>query len=128
MRASKIMVVTLIFMVGFLISSGISGVEAQFAPGEYLGQFCWDNLGATVVLGVTHMGDNHFLVSGTVTFLQGDTAPFHGNAEIVGGQVLMTVNASGDELTEVFATTAHVILDPATLDGTIEFLNVVHLN
>ena len=128
MKELKIMVVTLIFVVGFLVSGGIAKVEAQFSIGQYLGELCWDDLGDLVRLGVTHMGDNHFLVTGSASdpLFPGDAIPVHGNAEIVGGQILMTVNASGAEATEVFASTAHVILDPATLVGTIEFLDLIH--
>ncbi len=128
MKELKIMVVTLIFVVGFLVSGGIAKVEAGILPGEYLGELCWDHLGDIYVLGVTHMGDNHFLVAGSVTnpLFPGFTVPVNGNAEIVGGQILITLNASGAGPAAVIASTAHVILDPATLVGTIEFLDLFH--
>ena len=128
MKELQIMVVTLIFVVGFLVSGGIAKVEAQSPPGAYLGELCWDHLGDIFVLGVTHMGDNHFPVAGSVSnpLVPGITVPVHGNAEIVGGQILMTLNASGAGPAAVLASTAHVILDPAILVGTIEFLDLIH--
>ncbi|MFH1561801.1 MAG: hypothetical protein ABIF11_00065 [Nitrospirota bacterium] len=79
---------------GLLFFAGIAKVEA----GTYLGEFRWriqctDGSTATVTLGVTDMGNNHYGLNGLAICPPGPM-PVVGNAEIVGGQFLIHLTGS----------------------------------
>lgn len=96
------MATSVLLMLGFLLSNAIRGVEAA----TFLGDFCWQTPdGGLVKLGVTDMGGGHFLVHGRATE-HGNVEALHGNAEIVGQQVILTVNYSGEDTLETWAGTA----------------------
>ena len=107
-----------------LITMTISSAQAV----EYLGEFCWHIPGIaggwSIELGVTHMGDEHYVVSGkkAQALLVGGEVPISGSAEIVDGKFLAQITSSGYVAPIMSGFFGTMEVDLTTLDAK---LNVV---
>jgi len=93
---------------------------------EYLGEFCWNFASAShgsgiLRLGVVYLGGGHYLLS-----RGGGPEAVHGNAEISGGQILLTTVSSGSNSSYVWSFIGRGVLDAATLNGTLDTMGVGH--
>ena len=122
MKTFKIKVFSFILIISFFI-----GVPSVIAQVEYWGEFCWQVNVTTskldpllVKVGATHMGDYHFLLSGKITSLSSAEVigSLHGNADVDGGNVVMTLVCTGTSSLEKFGQMMNVTLDISTLSGT----------
>ncbi len=118
MRTFKFVVINFILVFALTICMSISKAEAQQT---YLGEFCWqtfDDVGAPATFykfGVYANEGGHFVLYGTDSL----TDAAHGNAEIVGSEVKLTIvisgrDGSGGGFSEIF----NASLDISTLSGT----------
>jgi len=96
--------------------------HADSYAGEY--RFGWTNdtyqTAGNLVIGVTDMGDNHYLVSGVIektTPPPTEFVPVHGNVEILQGQVHLTI--SFVSMSDVYVGTEmlRAVLEPGRLTG-----------
>lgn len=98
-------------------------IHADEAP-LYLGEFCWqaqsnsldEPESATLKLGVLSFGENHFPLSGLLSFAEGDMV-LHGNAELTknGIEASLQGTAFGGSYRET--SSYHLVLD-ANFNGT----------
>ena len=104
------------FAVSFILCFSTLSVSSA---AEYLGQFCWlsPDGEATLMLGITHMGDGHFLVHGKITESTGAVLAVNGNAEIVGNEAIMHISSSGSIANDFWVTQDRLILDLQTGNG-----------
>ena len=117
------MVVSFVLMVCFLFTFEIPSVMAI----KYLGEFCWQtDDGDILELGVTHIGDGHYLVTGKLVETDGKIEPVNGNAEIINNKVYMTTSSAGGHASETWTFTGRWVLEKATLNGTVEIMGVYH--
>jgi len=94
MRFFKFATVSLVMIFFLMLGIAISDAYA----GNYLGEFCWqDEEGGIAKLAVTDMGNGHFLLNGILTEDEGEIGVMHGNAEIVGDKVYITITAAGSD-------------------------------
>ena len=115
---------TMVLLLGLLLAGGPSPVQAA----NYLGEFCWQSPdGGVGKFAVTDMGDGHFLLNGKIIQPAAvlDSVAF-GNAEVVGSQVYLLLTSMGSNTTDTWAAFNRVVLDLATLNGTLESINVNH--
>ncbi len=107
-------------LIGFVSIFCLTGiVSSNVEASEYLGDFCWqfnsqpNNLSIVLRLGVSHMGELHFSLSGT---------EIYGNAGVQSdGQInmiLFMVHDTGVDSTS--NSVIHAVLDPNTLNGTFK--------
>jgi hypothetical protein len=122
-----------VVMISFLVIGSLNGVTAIKADaGEYLGDYCWNysnpTLGAlgTLQLGVTHIGGSHCLCSGvfTVTDPISKQFPAYGNAELVGGEIYVTLSLAGIRNDVIGIDMIKAKLVPTNLNGTFEHIGV----
>ncbi len=122
MRILKFVVINFILVFALTICVGISKVEAF----TYLGEFRWEESldgfpaeKAIIRLGVTDMGDGHFILSGRD---EGCDCVIHGSGEVIGTNVIFTLqtarNNEGLSGTALETQTYHVTLSLSSLDGT----------
>jgi hypothetical protein len=116
------------FMVFCLLNSVVSwGFDAGSARGGYMGEYCWqDDEGGIVKLGITKIGDGHYLVTGRHTDPSGHVEALIGNGEVVAGQFIMHLTSSEFDSGEVCAFLATGVLNLPSLNGTIEGVNVLY--
>jgi hypothetical protein len=110
-----------ILALGFAIWAAAPDASAE----TYLGEFCWQGQGdgetGTLRLAVTDVGGGHFLLNGRMTNSSTPaTGAIHGNAEVVGNNVLMTLNESHIDQFATSMTTCSAVLSPSSLGGTIK--------
>jgi len=121
MRFFKFATVSLVMI--FFLMLGIAVSDAY--AGNYLGEFCWqDSEGGITKLAVTDMGNGHYLLNGILTEDEGEIGVMHGNAEIVGDKVYMTITAAGSAEDETWSWTGSFILELATLNGKREGVSI----
>jgi hypothetical protein len=110
-----------VFLLGWV---GTSAAARSLWPKKH-GELCWETgaPGELVRLYVTNMGNGHYLVLGSVAE-NGNIQAVHGNAELVGEEVIMHVTASGSDEYEVFGFQGSVALDLSTLDGTADGISL----
>jgi hypothetical protein len=120
MKASGAIVIGVVLL-GVFLSGGLTPVQAA----DYLGEFCWQGGGGgTARLAVTHMGGGHFLLNGKLIGIV--TEPAVGSAEVLGNNVYITLTTTGSDVIDTWASFGRVVLDLATLNGTVEVLGVDH--
>jgi len=104
---------------------GAGSVRAAGTP-QYLGEFCWSANGGLdmVRLGITHLGDTHFLVTGTVVETSGTVNVVNGNMEIVNGEILMHITSSCIAPKDNATYSGTVVLDINTLNGYVEGVGI----
>jgi len=115
-------------VIGFL--NGVTPIEAD--ADDYLGDYCWNfsnptrGTSGTTRLGVTHIGGGHYLLSGvsTLTYPILMQFPVFGNAEIVGGEIIVTTILAGIRNGVIGIDMGKARLDPTTLNGTFESIGV----
>ncbi len=120
-----------IFMISLCIICLLKAVIPTKADaGDYVGDFCWNfsspKASGVVRLGITHIGGGHFLCSGVFTVTKPGSMQFptYGNAEIVGGQIYITLSSAGIRNGVIGNDMQKAILDPATLNGTVQLVGV----
>ena len=108
-----------------LALTGVTGSAG--AQVSYLGEACWSVAGSTpggspglMELGVLPFGSGHFLLAGRMTDPTG-IAPLHGNAEVLGSKVYMSLNAATDGPT---ASVVQVTLDLPGLGGVWKVITI----
>lgn len=128
-----------IVMVSFCVIGLLNGViPIKADAGDYgwklhkRGDYCWNfsnptlGISGTVQLRFTHIGGGHYLCSGVITvtnpILMG--FPAYGNAEIVGGEVYITLSLAGIRNGVIGIDMLKARLDPTTLNGTFEHIGV----
>jgi hypothetical protein len=91
----------------------------------YIGEYCWEGDDDSFTrIGITLMGEGHFLFSGTVTDPgSGNNFPVHGNIEIDGTNVIMAAVASLTQNGTVVSSVGNIVLDISTLDGTSDMIH-----
>jgi hypothetical protein len=111
------------------IGVGILFFTLSANANDYLGEFCWNfsstnEVAGSMRVGVTRLGDGHFLVSGkaTVTTPINGQFPVFGNAEWVDGDIVLTVTNAGVRNGIIGIDLTKAVLDPSTLDGTSEWI------
>lgn len=120
---------------GALLGALLLGTGTAEAQVTYLGEFCWDvrsaQAGAAPLrlqLGVLSVGSGHFTVNGRLAGEGGGRVEaIHGNAELAGASVLLTlVSSFGVPLQSAReADTFNAALDLATLSGTYKMVGLV---
>jgi hypothetical protein len=94
---------------------------------NFEGDLCWGNTnepGSIMKLGVSYIGDGHFLVTGKINRPDGSVHNVvNGNAEIDSGNIYMTLAHSGKDSDAMWAGIIHVILDSSTLNGVAEAIS-----
>jgi hypothetical protein len=124
MKRAAVVLLT-VFLLGF--------APKALAVETFLGDFCWNvvfpsepGFPAMVKLGVFEKDNAHFALYGTVDFGDG-TGAINGNAEVVGGQILVTATEADvfvDVDPFVVASIIQATLDASTLGGTIHILEI----
>jgi hypothetical protein len=108
----------------FFQLSGIVPAHAQVP--EFFGDFCWsfsvDGTSGILNLGVTDMGNQHFLVNGLFI----TTSPFfaqstiNGNAEPLSDGIYVTLTRSGFDGDGITYSVINMFLDFGTLNGSFD--------
>lgn len=103
---------------------------------DYIGEYCWRSTSASQYVydykfGIEIVGQGHILLNGYSKFLgsQDGYEPTHGNAEIDGNDVRMTLNRSGASTEgniNLWADTIYVVLSLPNLNGTYKALYQEH--
>ena len=114
-----------IFML-LTILSGTSNIAA--AADTYLGDYCWLILaegepveeGSVYKLGLFYKGGNHFALSGVWDVDQA----VHGNMEVIGNIVSVTLFGSADYGNAVVSETVKATLNNSTLSGPAHALGI----
>jgi hypothetical protein len=108
---------------GFVSIFCLTGmVSSKAEASEYLGEFCWtDESGAILKLGASHIGDEHYLLSGHITD-DGNVYPIHGNAEIEGNNILVSLNGSKKGESWSYNITLNIF----TFNGTYDRIKLEH--
>ena len=114
-------------VVAFAGFSMIDTQNAYCADGPtYLGEYCWlTDSGAILRIGITLVGDGHFLGSGTAS-QSGLEWNINGNLELIGGDVVITFTdaLTISETNFMMSRVGDAVLDISTLDGTANFLEM----
>ena len=129
MRPLKAMLVIVIMV--FFTWVSVSTVNA----GTYIGDFCWrweiSAEGGTetgiIRVAVTDMGNGHYFLNGKI--IEEDEPSIqatHGNAEIAGDKVYMTLNTTEADHEEMCAYTIYVVLNWPSLNGTFESIGLCY--
>lgn len=105
-----------------------AGKVCHAASPLYLGEYCWEvDDGSSVRLGITLTGDGHFTFAGRISDPgSGTDFPVHGNLEIVGSSVVMSLAASTTQDETVVASVGNVVLAISTLDGTSDAMHMIY--
>ncbi len=117
MKSKVLRVMTSVVFVLMCLCLSFKSAKAEDV---YLGDFCWqvfDDVGAPAWIykfGVYANEGGHFVLYGTDSL----TDAAHGNAEIVGSEVKMTIVSSGREGSGGFSEIFNASLDISTLSGT----------
>jgi hypothetical protein len=110
----------------------------QVLAEEYIGECCWkvtdpENETSYVIgkFAVTCIGDTHFMLNGTFTNFTNDIQEgidvAHGNAEIVGSNIIVTlVNTYYIPTEEYGFSVVNFQLNPVTLSGTSRTIDTAH--
>lgn len=104
----------------FIMLSTYSLVHAKEFP-RFKGELCWSFTGPGIMnLWVQDIGGGHYIVSGKITINGIIQNILHGNAEIDGSNIYMTLVNSGKNSQAMWTGINHAILDGSTLSGTFE--------
>ena len=111
------------------IKANIGRVRALEKRGDY----CWNfsnpvlEISGTFQLHFTNIGNDHYLCSG-IMYVDGYEMqlPAYGNAEIIGGEIYLTLSLAGVRNGVIGIDMQKAILDIATLDGTFEYIGVYY--
>jgi hypothetical protein len=121
-RVSFIGVVAVVMLIGWL---GLEKAESANLWPNKAGELSWiTNTNAIIDLAVVKTYKNHYIVHGTITEADGYVRCINGNAEIVGGSVIMHGSTSGFWDPELIGSIGHVELDLTTLNGESEGLTI----
>jgi hypothetical protein len=123
MRLGRCGVLVLVFVLSVATAWG-SARPADAV--EYLGEYCWSFTSAThgsgmMKFGVVQLGGGHYFLSGG-----GGPEARHGNAEISGGSIFLTMVSSGSNASSTWSFVSRGILDAGTLNGTLDTMGVGH--
>lgn len=119
----------------FFIIWALCCVSPRMADaGDYLGDFCWDFAGkiygssGTLQLGVSHIGGGHYLCSGMFTVNDSTSTQFStfGNAELIGGDIHVTLSFAGIRKNDIGIKMIRAILDSNSLNGSFESYGVYY--
>jgi hypothetical protein len=121
-------------VIGFL--NGVTPIRADAAPhGKIFREgvgYCWNfsnrilEISGKIQLRFANIGDSSYLCSGmsTVTYPVIMQFPVYGNAELVGGEIYLTLSLAGIRNGVIGIDMQKAILDPTTLNGTFEYIGV----
>lgn len=121
MRESFEMFVGLVFLCFVILTVVCPNAQAA----QYAGEYCWEFGGtrssrANILrLGVFHIGDDHYLVSGTTEMTETslNKALVNGNMELIRGEVRINLSKAWGMQNFARFLSLEVVLDEATLDG-----------
>ncbi len=124
MRAFRFMTMSFVLIFALVICVGIS----KGYTFTYYGELCWlvaetgDPDTSIFKLAVSDMGGGHFILNGKEVDTSGDFDFYiiHGNAEVIGSDVIITLNGSGSDAIETEVSTYHVTLSSPSLTGTYD--------
>ena len=120
MKIFRFVVIGFFILFSLLNSPPSFGFETNSARGGYLGEFCWETEDGTILrLGFTHVGNGHYIVNGR-TIEPGEVHALHGNAEIVGGQVITSVVSTGFDDYSTWNYVGTWVFSLSTRDGYVE--------
>jgi len=95
------------------------------------GDYCWNfsnpilGISGTVRLRFTHIGGGHYLCSGLTTVTNPSLQlPVYGNAEIVEGNIYVTLSLAGIRNGVIGIDMQKAILNPTTLNGTFDYFGI----
>jgi len=112
-------------------------VKPVFAN-NYLGEFCWrinDSIPGNYIIlkfAVSDVGDGHFSLNGIFidyenNVVEGNPDVGHGNAELVGSMIVMTlVNSYYVPSEEYGSSVLNIQLNPSTLSGTYRTIDTAY--
>jgi hypothetical protein len=99
----------------------------------FFGDFCWNatipsvpGFVSLIKLGVFQKDNAHYALYGTTDYGAG-AAAINGNAEVVGGEILLTATEADveiDSVSFVFGSIIQATLDASTLGGTFHVLEI----
>ncbi len=128
-----------IVMVSFCIIAFLNGVTPIKADAadygwklQKRGDYCWNfsnpilEISGTAQVRFAPIGGGHYLCSGVMTVTNPALGgfPAYGNAEIVGGEVYITLSLAGIRNGVIGIDMLKARLDPTTLNGTFEYIGV----
>jgi len=127
MKALRIMIVSFILIIGFLIAFEISSAIA----GDYMGEFCWsihiterengpaDDTYLTRYE-ATYMGGSHYMLSGIVEVPGDNPHVSQGTAKVIGNEIYITTNGAQNHSANPWRDTGtgQMRLNLSTLNGT----------
>jgi hypothetical protein len=121
-KIQRLIAISFVITIGFIVI----GVASRVSASQYIGEACWEleedgAIWGIIKLGFSNTGDGHFIMSGTLIDYDGyEVDIVHGNAEIQGGNILMTIVGSGRDAGTLWTWTDNVILNTSTLNGSYE--------
>lgn len=108
--------------------------SAPLNPGGTLrGEHCWNYNNVTqdttgiLRLSFFHIGNEHYLCSGVANVTDYGSFPAYGNAEIVGGELYLTLSLAGQRDGIIGNDMYKFVLNPSSLNGTFTGFGVYSL-
>jgi hypothetical protein len=109
--------------------------SAPLNPGGTLrGEHCWNyknvtkDTSGTLRLAFFHLGSEHYLCSGIANVTDYGSFPAYGNAEVVGGELYLTLSLAGQRDGIIGNDMIKFILNPSSLKGTFTGFGVYSLD
>ena len=125
MKILKVTFISILAVVLLLSWIGLRDAESANLWPNKQGERSWiTNTGATIKLAIVKTYKGHYIVHGTITEYDGYVRCLNGNAEIVGGNVIMHGSTSGIWGDELIGSIGMVELDLNTLNGDSEGLTI----
>ena len=125
MKIFKVTLISVVAVVLLLSWIGLRDAESANLWPNKAGELSWlTSTHAIVNLAVVNTYKKHYIVHGTITEDDGYVRCLNGNAEIVGGSVIMHGSTSGIWGNELIGSIGMVELDLNTLHGESEGLTI----
>jgi hypothetical protein len=121
----------LALVLGLFILTGIFPFAAS--ADDYLGEFCLAMEeypeGWRFKMGVSHMGDGHYVLSGVEYQPGGALAPVHGGAQLIDDSFVISVtvayNGTDESRSFIESKVGQIILDLKTFEGPLSMVHTI---